>query len=45
MLLETFFEKGELNQMMFVLLLLFYLLVCVEACSHTQIDLKHFNSV
>ena len=49
MLLETFFEKGGLDQMMFLLrflddLFLFhchYLVVCIEVCSHTQIDAPH----
>ena len=53
MLLETFLEKGRLNQMMFLLrflgdLLLFhchYLVVCIVVCSHTQIDLRYFDNV
>ena len=54
MLLETFFDKGELNQMMFLTQFLdSYTFVFIFAiwwfvlkfCSHTQIDLRCFDSV
>ena len=50
-MLVKFFEKGGLNQMMFLLrslddLLHFhYLVVCIVVCSHTQTDLRYFDSV
>ena len=54
MLLEMFFDKGELNQMMFLTQFLdnftFVFIFAIwwsvlKFCSHTQIDLRYFDSV
>ena len=54
MLLETFFDKGELNQMMFLTQFLdnftFVFIFAIwwsvlKFCSYTQIDLRYFDSV
>ena len=52
-LLETFIEKGKLDQMMFLLWFwtiyfcfhFCYFVVCIELYSHTQTDLRYFDSV